>query len=377
MKNILLTRFLHWKKQMISLIFWLILPAILTAVIIQITSHIQDDTKVPVGLVLQDDSEMAASLVDELESSPLVRVSVLEEDDALFQLKKHKLDSVFIIPDGYANQIRKGSRNRLITGYESDLSIAYSPVKERLLSFVQQDTARSKAAYRVQQISKEYDTGLDWTWDEIVDKSIDIQSDQDLIKMTFSFFGEESPSSEADFELLNLWGLWSIFALLSTLLLFDWVIKETRTSVIQRFAFMKTSLSRYLLGNTLLYFAVFLLTDLITLFSFHFLFEEVISWNLLYSLIIYRCILTGGAFLFVNMFRNMYIFYSSSFIITLFAAIISGAIIPIDGVTNRIAWLDYFNPVQGFLSGKPSYSSLLLLLVWGVIWFVRKEKNHA
>lgn len=374
---VLQTRFLHWKKQWVSLLFWIMFPLGLACIIIQTTSSIQEDTKVPVGMVVEDDSRFAQSLVDSLDSSALIRTKELDKKEALYQLEKHELDSVFIIPDGYAEQIRNGSRNRLITGYESDLSIGYSPVKELLLSYVQQDTARSKAAYTVKQISESYPGIRDWTWDEIVSKSMDIQAEKDLIQMSFSFSNKTAPSNEDDFQLWNTWGLWSIFALLATLLLFDWVIKESRSNVIHRFTFMRITQARYLVINLLVYWGLFLIVDILTMFAFHYVFDEEISFRLLYSLIMYRSTLTIGVFLLANLFKNMYIYYSLSFIITLIAAILSGAILPIDGVTNRFGWLEYINPVQAFLMDKTSYISLLLFVVWGVAWFIRKEKIHA
>src|SRR5699024_1569843 len=146
---------------------------------------IQQDTKVPTGVVLEDSSDLAQELVESWETSSRLRGVRLEEDDALHQLEKQELDSAFIISEGYADHIRKGSRNRLITGDKADLSMAYSPVKELLLSYVQQATARSKAAYTVKQISENFTGDHDWTWDEIVNKSTEIQQKEDLLHTTF------------------------------------------------------------------------------------------------------------------------------------------------------------------------------------------------
>src|SRR5699024_5821039 len=251
-------------------------------------------------------------------------------------LEKHELDSVFIISEGYADHIRKGSRNRLVTGYESDLSMAYSPVKELLLSYVQQDTARSKAAYTVKQISENFTGDHDWTWDEIVNKSTEIQQKEDLLHTTFSFLHASSPSNDESFQMWNTWGLWAIFAMLSTLLLSDWVIKETRSNALTRLIFMRTGLTKYLLSTLFIYICLFVCIDLVTLLLFHHFLGEDISMKLVYSLVIYRLTLTIGVFLFANLFKNMYVYYSLSFILTLVASIISGAILPMEGIADYI-----------------------------------------
>ncbi|HLQ72176.1 MAG TPA: ABC transporter permease [Bacillota bacterium] len=374
---VLQTRLLHLKKKWLSFLFWMVFPIVLTCIMIQGTNSIQQETKIPVGMVVEDDSDIAVSLIDSLDSSPLIRVKELNQQDALRQLEKHELDSVFIIPDGYKEQIRKGSRNRLVTGYASDLSMAYSPVKELLLSYVQQDTARSKAAYTIKQISESYNGGHNWTWDEIVEKSIAIQNGENLIHTAFSFFNATSPTNEANFQLWNTWGLWSIFALLATLLLFDWIIKETRSNVTHRFHFMRISLERYHVISLLFYVGLFIIIDAATMVIFHYFFREEISFSFLYSLIMYRSTISIGVFLLANMFKNVYVYYSLSFIITLVGAIISGAILPIEGITSLITWLQYIDPIQAFLMGEISYISLFLFLIWGMVWFAWKEKKHA
>src|SRR5690625_1744673 len=130
MIDILKTRLIYIKKQWLSLLFWLLLPIVATVMIIHVTNAIQSDTKVPVGIVLEEETDLAEEFLHSVKQSPLIRVYETTEKDALHRLKQHELDSVFIIHNGYEKQIRKGKRDRLITSYQSDLSFAYSPVKE-------------------------------------------------------------------------------------------------------------------------------------------------------------------------------------------------------------------------------------------------------
>src|SRR5699024_9526077 len=163
----------------------------------------QEDTKVPVGIVLEEKSDSAIKLLDSMKKTPLIRVYETTKKDTLHKLKKHDLDSVFIIQDGNEEQIRQDSRNRLITSYQSDLSFAYSTVKEMVVSYVQQETGRSKAAHIVMELSEQYNSKKQWTWEEITDKSKIVQEEENLLNTDFSFSGTEKKVADNDFTIWN------------------------------------------------------------------------------------------------------------------------------------------------------------------------------
>lgn len=372
MKSIIETRFIHWKKHWPSLLIWLLIPIIATIGITKATDVITDDSNVPVGIVLEEDSDAATGLVDEIKTTPFIRVVELDEDAALYQLKKHELDSVFVIRDGYEKEIRNDNRNRLLTSYRSDLSFAYTPVKEMIISYVQQETGRSKAAHVVQELVRHYQPNKQWTWDEIVAKAKYIQTDEDLLNTTFSFAGTKAASQD-DVSLFSIWGLWAIFSMLSTLLLFDWVIHEKHSSVRPRFAFMRFSFKHYLVYHFLLYTGLLVIMDFFSVTLFHVMFHENIS---LWSLICFRLILNLAAFLLANQFKYSFLYYTVSFAITLFAAIGSGAILP-NGIAAKWPWTETFNPIQPFLTGEMVNLSSIIIIILAIIWYAQKEKNHA
>src|SRR5690625_6201449 len=126
MIDILKTRLIHIKKQWLSLLFCLLLPIVATVMIIHVTNAIQSDTKVPIGIVLEEETDLAEELFHSVKQSPLIRVYETTEKDALHRLKQHELDSVFIIHNGYKKQIRKGKRDQIITSYLYDLTYVLS-----------------------------------------------------------------------------------------------------------------------------------------------------------------------------------------------------------------------------------------------------------
>ena len=373
LRHLIITRFIHLKKQWFSFFLWLVLPFIATIIIIQITSYIQQDTKVPIGLVLEEETNQAMNLYQSIEESPLLRVEKLNKTDALRNLKKHEIDSVFIIRDGYENAIKSGQRNQLIQGYHSNLSFAYNPVKEMIASLVQQETGRSKAAYFIMDLSKEHSSNLSWTWDEIVETSKMVQQEENLLHSTFTY---ASNSIERETSTFNVWGIWALLSILSTMLLFDWIIKERSKNIKIRFPFMKISFQNYLLGNLLIYTVILFLMDGISLIIIYQLFNGI-NLPSIGTLFSFRMMLILGAFLLALCFKNIFNYYSFSFAFTLFLAISSGALFPVKGITNRFTWLEFVNPLNSFLSGNATILWSFILIIISGIWYGREVFRNA
>lgn len=372
MRQILSTRFIHWKKQGFSLTFWLFFPLLATIGIVMITNTLQEDAKVPVGLVINEETEATSQLLQEIKSTPFVRVKQLSEDDALYNLKKHDLDSVFVIHEGFADKIRKDNRSMLITGYQSDSSFAYAPVKEMILSYVQQETGRSKAVYTVKDLEQQYNGNNGWTYNEIVARSKEIQDDENLLETAFSF--NDSPIDNTEkIHVFSVWGLWAIFSFLATLLLFDWVIKERHSKAIMRLTFTQFTLKTYLLYNLIIYTILLFAVDLLTISLFYLFFGE---WISIINLIIYRILINLGAFLLAHLFKKQFLYYTISFGLTLFLTVSSGAVLP-TGIFTDLSWFDFFNPLLPLLKGKFITLWSMSVLFFSIIWFFTKEKFHA
>src|SRR5690625_1339194 len=157
MISIIKMRLLHWKKQVFTLLLWLLFPIIATICTIFLTNTVQEDSQIPVGIVMEEESQLAYELLEAINQTNFIRAEKMSERAALHSLETHEMDSVIIIREGYQEQIANGSRNRLLVSYKSDLSFAYTPVSEMIISRVQQDTGRSKAAYTVKELSEAYE----------------------------------------------------------------------------------------------------------------------------------------------------------------------------------------------------------------------------
>ncbi|EQB35765.1 MULTISPECIES: ABC transporter permease [Virgibacillus] len=377
MKSILQTRIIFWKHQIFSLLFWLLLPIIAVISITLLSESIQEDSNIPVGLVIEEDTPMAENLKENINQAAMIHVDILDEDKALAQLEKHELDSVFIIRDGYQQQIKKGSRNQLITSYSSDLSFAYTPVSEMIASFVQEETGRSKAAYTVLNLAKTHYENHSWTWEEIVAKSKQIQMDQELLQTTFTYANSQSEETTNSILIWNTWGLWALFSILSTFFLFDWIIKEKRSSLRPRFAFIRYSFKTYCLQNLIIYTLLFLITDLIAILAFNIILGEGIHPTDVWNVFSFRLMMNSLVFLIAIRVTNLIFYYSLSFILTLIMTISSGVILPVERITNHFPLLEVIHPLQIFMDANVHHIWLYVTITLIVIWFLRKEKSNA
>lgn len=287
------------------------------------------------------------------------------------------MDSAFIIEDGYEAKILRGSRNRLITSYQSNLSFAYTPIREMLISYVQQDTGKVKAAHTITDLQERLQPEAMVSFDEIIAKTNEIQAQENLLATTFSFYNDEGVGMKNDISILNTWGLWAIFSILSTLLLTDWLIKERRPGLMPRFAFMRFTYKNYAIQNLGFYVIAFLLFDGLSIVVFKQLLSESIDFNLIGAIISFRILISTSAFLLALLFKNSYFYYSVSFILVLFLIILSGAILPIDGLTKRFPWLLDVNPIQPFLDQTFWNPWLLVPLALVSIWIAKGEKLNA
>ncbi|GGJ84521.1 hypothetical protein GCM10007063_03820 [Lentibacillus kapialis] len=372
MKELFATRLMHWRKQWSSLVFWLLFPLIATVSITMTIDTLQKDAKVPVGVVLKEHTGAAEELVEAIKSTPYVRAQLLSEDKALQDLERHSLDSVFVIHENFQQKIKQDNRTNLITGYHSDMSFAYIPVREMIISHVQQKTGRAKAALTVKQLEKQYNSQESWTFEEITARSRKIQEEESLLDTTLKFKGHPEPIDDNQ-RLFSVWGLWGIFSLLSTLLVFDWVIKEKQSNAIVRLAFSRWSLKSYWLQNLALYIVLLFAIDLVTAGSLYFIFGEGMQP---FNLLIYQLLISMAAFLIACLFNTLFYYYTVSFALALIIGISSGELIP-SVMAGDWQWFKFINPLAPLLSGD--YISLwaaavVLSFVW---WIFRKEQFHA
>ena len=370
-------QFFRLKKEWKSIVGWLLLPIIMTILVMKSVGMWQDETKVPIALVVEEETQLANQLVDELVGTELLRIHFMELPEALHKLEQHELDSVFLIKEGYEESVLSGRRNQVIEAYSSNQSFAYQAVVETVTSLAQQDVARSKAAFVIKRLMNEYGSVDSWDYNEVIGKSRERQRNEALLQTTFTYYDADSGVTDSQVPILQVFGVWALFAMITTFFLFDWVLKENRPSLRSRWLFTSVSFRRYALGMLLLYTSMLFLVDVLTVVVFSSLFSVMMSSKLLISLFFFRLSINLLAFLLASVYRQLFIYYVSGIALTLLFITLGGAIIPLDGLVRKLPWIEVLSPVQSLLTESIPLGWLIMLSVGLTLWIWKGGKTIA
>ena len=370
-------QFYRLRKEWKSIIGWLLLPVIMTVLVMKSVGVWQEETKIPIALVVEEETKLASQLVTELENTELLHIHFMELTEALHKLEQHELDSVFVIREGYENNVLTNRRNQVIEAYSSNQSFAYQAIVETVTSLAQQDMARSKAALVIKRMYNDYGSVGDWNYDEITEKSRERQENNALLQTTFTYYDADQETDDSQVPLLQAFGVWSLFAMITTFFLFDWMLKENRPSIRARWLFTSISFRKYGLSMLLLYTVLLFVVDVLTAFVFQSLFDVTITIKLLLSLFSFRVTINLLAFLLASAYRQLFMYYVSGFAIALFFITLGGAIIPLDGLLKRWPWIETLSPVQSLLAMSIPFGWLVVLSVGLALWIWRGGKAIA
>lgn len=377
MRNRLPVQFFRLRKEWKSIIGWLLLPVIMTVLVMKSIGAWQEETKVPIALVVEEETQLATQLVNGLQNTELLHIHFMALTDALHKLEQHELDSVFVIRAGYEESVLTNRRNQVIEAYSSNQSFAYQAIVETVTSLAQQDMARSKAAIVIKQLFNEYGTVDDWDYVEITEKSRERQENSALLQTNFSFYNMEQEEEDTSIPLLQVFGVWSFFAMITTFFLFDWMLKDNRPEMRARWLYTSISFKRYGLGMLLLYTSLLFVVDILTTFVFMIFFDVILSFKLILSLLFFRITVNLLAFLLANFYRQLFMYYVSGFAIALLFITLGGAIIPLDGLVKRWPWIEMLSPVQSLLATTVPVGWLVVLLIGLTLWIWRGGKANA
>jgi len=377
MKNVVFTRLMRLKKDWKSLGSWMVLPVLMTVLIMQGVVTWQDETRVPIALVVEEQTEMVARLVDDIASTEHLQIQFMSLNEALHKLEQHELDSVFVIREGYENHILANRRNQLIEAYSSNRSFAYRAVAETITSYAQQDAARSKAAFVIKQLFSDYGMEDEWSYEEVIESSRDRQKSEALLRSSFSYYNKDNTAEEQSSPQLKAWGVWAFFAIITTLFLFDWMLKENRPSMRQRWLFTEISFKKYACGSLLFFTVIIFFMDLVAAFIFTTLFHEALTIRVLISLIAFRLTINMLAFLLASVYKQLFMYYISGLGISLFLIVIGGSIIPLDRLMGRWPWIEELSPVQSLLNGTIPLIWFCTLALLFVRWVWKGERENA
>lgn len=372
MRELFQAHLLFLKNKPFSLLFWLLFPIVVAVIFIQMADASKSEVRIPIALVVKDDSALTKALEKSIQSNELLHVTVSNEDKALHNLRKYEYDSVFIIPEDFSTRLTNGETKNLVQAYRSDRTIFFEPIKEMVISHIQSAAGRVKAANTVQQLSEHMIDKKKWSKEEVIETANAIEKDQYLLHTLFSYTGEEQDINES--HVVSPWFPWSCAALLAAFFIFDWVIKEGRQSAFSRLVFMRYANNYYLLYGLLLYTLLLIIFDFIAIVLFSIFYNGALDLNFFIAILFYRLVINGIAFIIACLFNNTYVYYCVGLIIMILAVITSSSFLK-SNFTQTILEL---NPIHLFSNEQISiFWTAFLLIAIPLSFRFRKERTDA
>lgn len=135
------------RPMLIVMIFFL--PLIGTVISSSFLAKVQSDSKIPVALVDQDHSNMSKQVLDRLRKTTEIQFLSMNEEQARKQLAKNKIDSIFVFPNGFQQEVEAGDYQGVIDLLTLPSSVATEAVREVVASEVTRLTTNVKAANEV------------------------------------------------------------------------------------------------------------------------------------------------------------------------------------------------------------------------------------
>lgn len=370
MKDMIYARWLLLKRHIFKIIFWLILPLLLTVVITMLVNRTSDDFQVPLAVVTDEDSTEMNSIIQGLDDSEFINIETFEAVDrsnVLRQLEQYQFDSVFIFPEDFEERLRQGERRNLIKTYYTDQSLYYEPSKELVASLVQEKIGEYTTIDDILQLQDFLLSETEVETEEILAERERIETETNLVNQIFYFQGEQQDS--ADENRLDPWVLWAYITFLSTIFMFDFVTRETINSASNRFYFMRYSYTLFMLLTLLIFTVAMLLIDIATYLVMREILEADIS---IFSLTAYRIVINTIAFLVAYFAKSQMKLYQTAIaltIITLALHLVMPVIISFTGL-NVVSML---HPAVMFTQNKFNIPWLIILTIL-ILICIRRDK---
>lgn len=115
--NYLILRLKTLLNDRTSIICYALSVIVILAVLFGLNLHAQERSSLPIGLICEDDSEMAVKIVDRIRGNSAVYVYEGSFDELFELMTDGYVNSIFVIKSGYAEKVQKGYTSNLVDVY--------------------------------------------------------------------------------------------------------------------------------------------------------------------------------------------------------------------------------------------------------------------
>lgn len=374
MTDMIYARWLLIKRRLPKILIWLTLPLFLTLAAAAVFNNTSDDFRVPVAVIVHEQSAEADYFAEGLAGSEFMDVEVFDDTESqavLRELEQYQLDSVFILPEDYEEKVRDVKRRNLIETYFTDRSIYYEPAKELAASVIQERMGAYGTVDFVMNMQEEMLAENEVSGEEIAAERERIETGTNLVQQVFYFHGERTDTEEQTG--LNPWAVWAYITLIITIFTFDFVTRETVGGAGVRFTFMKYSYKSFMILTFVLMTGLMLVIDGITWM----IISDKLSADIsLLSLVMYRIVVNSIAFLLASAVSTPVKLYQLAIAVTMTVLVLHVAMPVIISVTG-IHVISALHPVRIFTENNLNIPWLIILILLMFVWMWRDSNARS
>ncbi|MFZ5824033.1 MAG: ABC transporter permease, partial [Bacillota bacterium] len=235
----------------LTLLLMLLAPAMVLLAISAVASPRQ--AAIPVAVVDQDRTEYSRLLVQRLQGRSILRVTLLDEAEAVRLVQTRRLEAALVIEPGLQEAILAGQSEGRIRVVKSPASMVAEMAAEYLASEVVRLQANTLAAGRVVAAYEARGLGRDGLWQEAWTYADSFWEPEPLMRIDYQEMQAGRPVSDQASPAvpLTLYGLVASLVLFNTLLTAGSLIDERRSGVLLRLRTTHVGPGRYLGGTAL------------------------------------------------------------------------------------------------------------------------------
>ncbi|WP_240257760.1 ABC transporter permease [Fredinandcohnia quinoae] len=315
-------------KNPVSLLFLFIIPIGATIGLGSLFEKGQEELAIPIALVDEDKSDFSKIITKRMSDQSKITITNVSREKAEKLLATNEVDSIFMIKQGFQDNLLQEKREDTIEVWVSPSSMAVGIVREVMASEVIRLTSNIKAAEHVEKLYNQKGIEDSSIWDEAYAYT-DAQWDPEPL-MTIDYIEQRGKDIvDAKSEIINPYlGLWTFFTMLACFLAIDWIIKE-RNTIFARIQTTYQGLSSYLWKSISGYFILHVLQAFMSFIIFIKLDIVENRMSLLVAMILYLFICMSLSVLFASFTRNLNSYYISSFLFVLIVGVLGGSFFPV------------------------------------------------
>ena len=361
----------------------LLIPLAATILLGSFLEKQQKELVIPVGVVDLDESDFSKEIISGMNKQEMLMIYETSPEEGSELLERNEVDSVFVIKDGFQEQLLKEEREEMIELWVSPNSVLSGVIQEVVASEVTKITSAIKASNKVQQLYKRNQINNEFEWQDAYDYTLKQWEPEPLMTIKYTEggrhpWGQEVERAEGDSIFVPYLGIWSFFTMSSCFIASAWIGKE-RPILFSRIRTTYKGLNSYL-RQTAGAFLLFYSGQAVLSF---FIFSQL-EWiekesTLFIGMIAFVIISLSISIWLATFFQQLGAYYIAGLLVAFILTILGGGFFPVSDLSSSLEVLSNWLPYQlleekvageGWKLTVVTIGSSLLLWGWSV-WRLR------